>query len=414
MSEPFRTTSPDRLTNRSPAPSNSNGSKHGSTSQNKPSSQAQITKVIKWSGGSPDTGNSLIHGDNLRAMQYLAETRPASFQCAYLDPPYNNGESYSHYEDSLSHEEWLDSVSARLEHVHKLLSDKGSLWISIDDSEVHYLKVATDQVFGRSNFVGTVVWERRTSRENRKVFSRNHEYLLVYAKDASAWKRHRNSLPLTEEVKARYKNPDNDPRGAWQSVSANVQDGHATPQQFYSITGPSGRIHTLPKGRCWIYSKEKMDEEIRNNNVWFGNDGNSAPRLKKFLKDRKEGLTPETLWHGTEVGTTAKAKKHLVEIFHTQTLFDTPKPEELIHRVLHISTNPGDHVLDPYLGSGTTAAVAHKMGRHYVGIENGHHIKTHCVERLRRVIKGEPGGISPHVGWPGGGGYDFFRMRGGK
>lgn len=380
------------------------------SSHHKTSKKKSMQRVAKWSFGIPKTGNALLHGDNLEILKLLTETHANTVKCVYLDPPYNNGESYLHYFDSMSHEEWLLAVTKRLEQIKTLLRDDGSVWISIDDSELHYLKVAADAVFGRVNFVGTIIWERRTTRENRKVLSRNHEYLLVYTKNIDAWSKVRNALPLTEDVKGRYKNPDSDPRGSWQSVSANVQEGHATPQQYYSLKAPNGRIHNPPKGRCWIYSKQKMLEEINNNNIWFGKDGNAVPRLKKFLTDRKTGLTPETLWRADDVGTTSDAKKHLLALFKEISLFDTPKPEHLIHRVLQISTNPGDLVLDPYLGSGTTAAVAHKMERRYLGIEVGEHIKSHCVHRLQQVITGESGGISELIDWKGGGGFDFYRF----
>lgn len=369
-----------------------------------------LKRVDKWSFGASEIGNSLIHGDNLEVLRLLANTRANTVKCAYLDPPYNNGESYQHYFDSMGHEEWLQAVTVRLEQIKVLLSEDGSAWISIDDSELHYLKVAADSVFGRENFVGTIIWERRTTRENRKVLSRNHEYLLVYSKNIGTWSKVRNSLPITEDVKGRYKNPDFDSRGPWQSVSANVQEGHATPQQYYSLVAPNGRVHNPPKGRCWGYAKPKMLEEIAKNNVWFGKDGNAVPRLKRFLTNRKTGLTPETLWRADDVGTTSEAKKHLLALFKETSLFDTPKPEQLIHRVLQISTNPGDIVLDPYLGSGTTAAVAHKMNRRYIGIEVGEHIKSHCVHRLQQVIAGEPGGVSELIDWKGGGGFDFYRL----
>jgi adenine-specific DNA-methyltransferase len=310
----------------------------------------------------------------------------------------------------MGHEKWLQAVTERLEQIKALLREDGSVWISIDDTEFHYLKVAADAVVGRLNFVGTIIWERRTTRENRKVLSRNHEYLLVYTKNMGAWSKVRNELPITEDVKGRYKNPDSDPRGPWQSVSANVQEGHATPQQYYSLTAPNGRVHNPPKGRCWGYAKQKMLEEMAKNNVWFGKDGNAVPRIKKFLTDRKIGLTPETLWRADSVGTTSDAKKHLLALFKEISLFDTPKPEQLIHRILQISTNPGDVVLDPYLGSGTTAAVAHKMDRRYLGIEVGEHIKSHCAHRLQQVIAGESGGVSELIGWKGGGGFDFYRF----
>jgi adenine-specific DNA-methyltransferase len=369
-----------------------------------------LQRIAKWSAGMPYSGNSLIQGDNLKVLSKLVAARPASIKCAYLDPPYNNGESYQHYFDSMGHDEWLLAVTARLKMVNAVLREDGSVWISIDDSEIHYLKVAADSVFGRENFVGTVIWERRTTRENRKVFSRNHEYLLVYAKNIATWSKARNPLPITDEVMGRYKNADNDPRGPWQSVSANAQDGHATPQQYYTLKAPNGKKHRPPKGRCWVYAKSKMLEEIAKNNIWFGRNGSAVPRIKQFLANRKVGLTPDTLWRAQQVGTTSDAKKHLISLFGEEPLFDTPKPEHLIHRILQISTNPGDTVLDAYLGSGTTAAVAHKMGRFYVGVESGEHIKTHCVRRLRQVIAGECGGISPLLGWQGGGSFDFYRL----
>lgn len=370
--------------------------------------RTSFRRAAAWSRGPNVDGNALIQGDNLEVLRKLRISQPESVRCAYLDPPYNNGESYRHYFDSMGHEEWLLAITERLLLIRELLQTNGAIWISIDDSEVHYLKVAADSVFGRGNFVGTVVWERRTTRENRRVLSRNHEYLLVYAKNRDVWSKARNALPLTDAVTGRYRNPDDDVRGPWQSISANVQDGHATASQHYELRAPSGRLHEPPNGRCWVYSKQKMAREIAANNVWFGVDGTSAPRIKSFLVDRKQGLTPDTLWRASDVGTTSDAKRELLALFKETPLFDTPKPEALIQRVLHISTDPGDTVLDAYLGSGTTAAVAHKMGRRYIGVEIGAHIKSHCVARLHRVIEGEAGGISKLVSWKGGGGFDFF------
>jgi adenine-specific DNA-methyltransferase len=220
----------------------------------------------------------------------------------------------------------------------------------------------------------------------------------------------RNDLELTEEVKARYKNPDNDPRGTWQSISANAQAGHGTPNQFYTLLAPNGTQQNPPKGTCWRYTEVKIKEEIANNNIWFGRDGNGVPRIKKFLSEAKLGLTPETLWFAEDVGTNDFAKKHLIELFHEIELFDTPKPESLIERAIHISTNSGDLVLDSFLGSGTTAAVAHKMNRRYIGIEMGDHAQTHCQPRLKKVVEGEQGGISKAVNWQGGGGFHYFRL----
>jgi adenine-specific DNA-methyltransferase len=353
----------------------------------------------------------IVKSENLVALKALTTPMRKMVRCVYLDPPYNNQEVYRHYRDDHSHEEWLDATIERLRAVQPLLARNGSVWISIDDRAMHYLKVEADRVFGRDNFVSTIVWQQRTTRENRKVFSNNHEYLLVYAADAQEFKKSRNLLPGTETLLSRYKNPDNDPRGPWQSVSANVQDGHATAAQFYELIAPNGKRHRPPEGRCWVYSWSRMQAEIKAGNIWFGTTGNGVPRIKRFLKDSKVGLTPETLWRADEAGTNDEAKKHLLQMFPDRPIFDTPKPEPLLARILHIATDPGDWVLDPYLGSGTTAAVAHKMGRRYVGIEQGYHAVTYCAERLKLVIEGEPGGVSTHVAWSGGGAFGFYERK---
>ena len=331
-------------------------------------------------------------------------------KCIFIDPPYNTKSAFEHYDDNLEHSQWLSMMLPRLQLLRDLLSEDGSIWVTIDDNEGHYLKVLMDEVFGRRNFVTTIAWQQRTTRENRKTFSSNHEFLLVYGRNKTRFSAIRNDLDLTEEVKARYKNPDDDPRGMWQSVSANAQAGHGTASQFYTLIAPNGKRHDPPKGTCWRYTLDKFNREIASNNIWFGKDGNGVPRIKKFLSEAKAGLTPETLWFAEDVGTNDFAKKHLIELFREGELFDTPKPESLISRVIHIATNPGDLVLDSFLGSGTTAAVAHKMGRRWIGIEMGEHAATHCLPRLQKVIDGEQGGISAAVGWQGGGGFRFARL----
>ena len=332
-------------------------------------------------------------------------------KCIYIDPPYNNGEQYNHYVDDLAHEHWQRNMRKTLSHLRPLLRKDGSIWISIDDNEVHYLKIIADKIFGRKNFLTTIVWQQRTTRENRKCFSNNHEYLLVYASNPSEFQKSRNLLPSTSEQLARYKNPDNDFRGPWQSVSLNVQAGHAVDSQFYTLVAPNGKKHTPPNGRCWAYNQERMRKEIEQGLVWFGKDGNGVPRKKKFLSDARMGLTPETIWYGAEVGTNDSAKKHFLSMFPRHKAFDTPKPEELIAKILHIATNKGDLVLDCYLGSGTTAAVAHKMQRRYIGIESGSHAYSIAKKRLEAVIRGESGGISRKVGWAGGGEFKFMRQQ---
>lgn len=355
------------------------------------------------------SSRSIVHGCNLDVLPLLSLSKSNSVQCIYLDPPYNNGDKYNHYHDNLDHEDWLNEMEKTLFLFKPLLKETGSVWISIDDNEMHYLKVVADRVFGRKNFVTTIVWQQRTTRENRKVFSNNHEYILVYAKNLDAFSRARNALPPSEEQFARYKNPDNDPRGPWQSVSLNVQDGHATKSQFYTFVSPNGKEHTAPQGRCWAYNKERMERETEEGNIWFGVKGDGVPRRKKFLRDSKLSLTPETLWLGDDVGTNKQAKKHIKELFSDRTLFDTPKPESLISRILEIATNEGDLVLDPYLGSGTTTATAHKMNRDYIGIEVGDHAITHAVDRMKMVVDGECGGISKTNSWKGGGSFSYYQ-----
>ena len=360
--------------------------------------------------GTSDSKNILIKGNNKDILPELVGEFGGKVKCVYIDPPYNNGDSYHYYNDNISETSWLKDISYVLMYLKMLLTKDGSIWISIDDSEMAYLKVAADKVLGRENFAGTIVWQQRKTRENRAVFSCNHEYILVYAKDIKKFKKSRNLLPVGEDfINSKYKNPDNDPRGPWQSISASVQAGHAVPSQFYTIVSPAGIEFNPPKGRCWAYNEERMKKEIANGNIWFGLEGQNAPRIKKFLSTAKIGLTPQTLWAGDDFGTTDSAKKHLLSLFpHQEKVFDTPKPEELIRQILEIATNEGDLVLDSYLGSGTTLAVAHKLKRNYIGIEIGEQMTELVVNRLKSVIMGEKGGISDISNWQGGGDFAYF------
>jgi adenine-specific DNA-methyltransferase len=368
-----------------------------------------MTPVPELSHGAPETGNLLFQGENLAVLDELLGELKGAVRCICTDPPYNNRERYTHYNDAIAHDTWLAGLGQRLERLRALLREDGSVWISIDDTGMHYLKVLADGIFGRANFVTTIVWQHRTSRENRRVFSNNHEYLLVYARSAERFKATRNLLAPSSEVLARYKNPDDDPRGPWQSISATAQAGHATPAQFYALPAPGGRVHHPPKGRCWVYSRARMGEAIERGEIWFGRNGDGVPRIKRYLSLGGHGLTPETLWTAERAGTTGDAKRHLLDMFPEEPVFDTPKPEQLMRRVLEIATNPGDLVLDPYLGSGTTSATAHKLGRRWIGIEQGKHAVSHCAKRMWMVIDGERGGISKEVGWSGGGGMEFRR-----
>jgi adenine-specific DNA-methyltransferase len=359
-----------------------------------------------------DNNGLLLLGDNIPVVEFLNRSLHEKIRCIYMDPPYRNGEVYEHYSDAETHEQWVKSMAALLPRVWSLVSDDGSVWISIDDAEMAYLKILCDTTFGRNSFVATVVWEHRTTRENRASFSHNHEYILVYAKDPALFRKTRNKIPAPE-VANRYKNPDNDPRGAWQSVTATAQAGHAVPSQYYCIESPTtGKKHYPPKGRCWIYNEERMKREIREGNIYFGADGNAVPRVKKFPTDSVPSLVPSTLWSADEVGTATAAKKQLLHLFPdaTEGVFETPKPESLLARILSIATKPGDLVLDPYLGSGTTAASAHKMGRRYIGIDVSTLSFEFSCKRLDRVVAGERSGISRECAWRGGGTYRAINL----
>lgn len=362
--------------------------------------------------GGEDCKNILIKGDNKAILPELVSAYGGKIKCIYIDPPYNNGDSYHYYNDNTSSSAWLKDIRNVLSWLKLLLTKDGSIWISIDDKEMAYLKVEADKIFGRENFASTIIWQQRKTRENRAVFSCNHEYILVYAKNIKAFKKSRNLLPVGPDfVDNKYKNPDNDPRGPWQSVSASVQAGHAVASQFYTIVSPAGIEFNPPKGRCWAYNQEKMMREIAEHNIWFGLDGSNTPRIKKFLANAKIGLTPETLWAGDKYGSTDSAKKHLLSLFHEiQNVFDTPKPEELIKQIIEIACNKSEYVLDCYTGSGTTLAAAHKLGRNYIGIEIGDQMTDLVVRRLNNVIAGEQGGISQDVNWQGGGEFIYYNF----
>lgn len=355
----------------------------------------------------PDTQNMLIHGDNLLALKALESKYAGQVKCIYIDPPYNTGSAFEHYDDNLEHSQWLNLMRPRLEILWRLLSEEGSLWISIDDDEGHYLKVLCDDVFGRNSFVSTVIWEKKFSPQNdAKWLSDSHDFILVYAKNKEVWRP--NLLPRTTDMDSRYKNPDNDPRGPWTSSDFTARTYSANTD--YPITTPSGRVVNPTKSRSWISSREEFDRLVADNRIWFGTKGNNVPRKKTFLSEVQGGVVPMTTWRYEEVGSTQDAKKE-VKALNPEDPFATPKPEKLIERVLTLATNPGDLVLDSFLGSGTTAAVAQKMGRRWIGVEMGNHAYTHCKVRLDKVIAGQdPGGITKAQNWQGGGGYRFYEV----
>ena len=352
--------------------------------------------------------NMLIHGDNLLALKALEQDYAGRVKCIYIDPPYNTGNAFEHYDDGLEHSIWLSLMRERLELLKNLLSDDGSIWISIDDDESHYLKILCDEIFGRINFVSNIVWEKKYSPQNdTKWLSDSHDHIILYAKNKETWRP--NLLPRSEEMNSRYKNPDNDPRGVWKAADFSVRTYNKSCD--YPIKLPSGRIVNPPESRAWATSEEKFKELVRDNRVWFGKDGNNVPSIKKFLTEVKDGSVSKTIWFRLEVGDNQEAKREIKALFKDISVFDTPKPERLIERVLTLGSNPGDLVLDSFLGSGTTAAVAHKMGRRWIGIELGDHCDTHCAPRLKKVIDGEDaGGITKSANWRGGGGFRYYNL----
>ncbi len=357
------------------------------------------------SAGEPDTGNILIQGDNLEALKALLPFYAGQVKCIYIDPPYNTHSAFEHYDDSLEHTQWLAMIWPRLELLREFMTDEGSIWINIDDDEGHYLKIIADEIYGRRNFIVNCLWQKRTSPDGRINMGDAHDHIFVYGSQTT--RDSFNNLALTEEQRSLYKNPDNDLRGPWVSTDFTAQ-GYR-PNQMYEIVTPAGVRYSPPEGRCWANVEENFTRLRNQGRIWFGKDGSSRPRVKNYLSEA-EGVKSWSWWANREVGHNQEAKKEINALFGALNAFDTPKPERLIQRILHIATNPGDLVLDSFLGSGTTAAVAHKMGRRYIGIEMGEHAVTHCVPRLRKVIDGEQGGISKSVGWQGGGGFRFYRL----
>lgn len=366
-----------------------------------------LEEVPDQSAGDGGAGNMLIQGDNLEALKALLPFYAGRVKCIYIDPPYNTRSAFEHYDDNLEHTQWLAMMWPRLELLRDLLAEDGSIWVSIDDNEGHYLKVIMDEVFGRRNFIANTLWQKVFSPKNTaRHFSDDHDHILVFARNADKWVP--NPMPRSDRMNKGYKNPDNDPRGPWTSGDVSARNFYGAGR--YAITCPSGRVIAgPPNGMYWRVSEERFWEMDRDGRIWWGKDGNNTPRIKRFLAEVKQGVVPQTLWMNTEVGNTQEAKKEVVALFG-EVNFMTPKPERLIQRIINIATDPNDLVLDSFLGSGTTAAVAHKMGRRYIGIEMGEHAHTHCAPRLQKVIDGEQGGISESAGWKGGGGFRFYRL----
>ncbi|MCF7716129.1 site-specific DNA-methyltransferase [Aeromonas jandaei] len=351
--------------------------------------------------------NMVIQGDNLLALRALMPLYAGRVKCIFIDPPYNTQSAFEHYDDKLEHSQWLSMMYPRLVLLRDLLSENGSIWITIDDNESHYLKVLMDEVFGRKNFIANIVWQKKYAvKSDSEFLSESHDHILIYAK--SKIKINLNRLPRTDSQDARYKNQDNDPRGPW--TSGPLQRNEARDYAIYPIFSPTGKEHWPPKGTSWRYTKDKLSELISENRIWFGATGNNVPRLKRFLNEVSDTIPATTWWDYAESGHNDEARREAKLLQDDDNLFSTPKPERILKKIITMGSNPGDLVLDSFLGSGTTAAVAHKMGRRYIGIEMGEHAKTHCIPRLQKVIEGEQGGISQSVEWQGGGGFGFYTL----
>lgn len=346
----------------------------------------------------------LVRGDASDVLTALSMNSDMA-RLVLIDPPYNRRTRFHHYSDSTNRDEWLATLQAHCSILRDLLTSDGSMWMHIDDAEMPKARVMLDVLFGSANFVATIVWQKTVSRDNRTPVSTTHEYILVYAKNKSEWHQSRHKLPATNEQLKRYKNQDNDPRGPWTSGDLTAKAGPGRrAAQFYDLKTPSGRIVKPATGTAWRYTRERLQELIDDNRIDFGN-GNKMPRLKRFLNEVEPGLVPDTWWPGSVVGTADTAKRHLKTMFPDLIPFETPKPEELTSRVLHIATNPGDLVIDIYGGSGTTASVAQKMGRNWLTVEKEERtFSEFTLPRLELVAKGlDSGGVTEQFSWSGGG-----------
>ena len=357
--------------------------------------------------GADSSGNLLIQGDNLEALAALLPFYRGRVKCIFIDPPYNTKSAFEHYDDNLEHSQWLTMMLPRLQLLRELLSEDGSIWVTIDDNEGHYLKVMMDEVFGRQHFMATIAWQSRYSRSSDTAISVSHNFIHCYATDASRWKLIRNRLPRSAAQEKQFSNSDDDSRGPWRAVPWDAPNIRAN--LSYPILAPTGRVRLPPPGRCWSRTEVQWLELVASGRAYFGKNGDGAPSFKQYLDDAPP-IVPNTWWSHDEAGHTDESKKEAQTLFGNDSLFGTPKPERLIHRIIHIASNADDLVLDSFLGSGTTAAVAHKMGRRWIGIEMGEHALTHCLPRLRKVVDGEQGGISEAVGWQGGGGFACLQL----
>jgi DNA modification methylase len=392
-----------------------------------------LKDVPELSCGDAGSGNLIVEGDNLVALKALLPYYKGRVKCACIDPPYNTGNEGWAYNDNVNspairkwlgetvgkegetldrHDRWLCMMYPRLILLKDFLTEDGSIWIHMDDSEIGLLRVLMDEIFGAHRFIACNVWQKRYSRENREAIGDVHDYILVYAMDPKKFKAARNKVPFTDDQTKVYRNPTNDPRGPWRTIPITAQAGHATPEQFYEITTPSGRVFTPSQGRCWSLSKATFEKCRTEGRIYFGKDGNSQPNLIRYLSE-VEGAVPWTWWPHEEVGHTDEASKELLTLFPNGAGFNTtPKPTRLIERILQIATNPGDLVLDSFAGSGTTGHAVLKMNsaapekqlRRFIMVELQSDIARNITrERVKRASDGHTNSKSVAIDALGGG-----------
>jgi adenine-specific DNA-methyltransferase len=362
---------------------------------------------------SPYADNLLVQGDNLLALKALLPFYRGQVKCIVIDPPYNTQSAFEHYDDRLEHSQWLSMMYPRLVLLRELLAESGSIWVTLDDNEAHYCKVLMDEVLGRQNFVANVVWEKSDSpKMDSQFFSTRHDHILVHAKASNNFSMHR----LAQGIQDHYNRVDAQGRRYYtkplRAMGGQGDSREARPNLFFGMTAPDAStvfpIRADGRDGAWRWGKEKVETE-RERIEWVAGKNGWSPYFRIYA-DTSTGRPAETIWSHSVVGSNRTSKAEVKALTTKNHIFTTPKPERLIQRILEIATNPGDLVLDSFLGSGTTAAVAHKMGRRYIGIEMGDHAQTHCLPRLQKVLEGEQGGISAQVGWQGGGGFRFCKV----
>lgn len=385
------------------------------------------------SHGDPDAGNLLVQGDNLEALKALLPYYAGKVKCIYIDPPYNTGNEGWVYNDNVNspeikawlgsvvgkeaedlsrHDKWLCMMYPRLRLLKEFLSEDGSIWISVDDNEAHSLKLVLDDIFERRNFISNVIWQKKYAPANDALWlSESHDHIIVYAMSQGVWRP--NKLARSEKTDTAYKNPDGDRRGVWKPGDYTCnKNAVERPNLYYPIVNPNTGREVWPSTtRVWGYSKSEHERHVAEQLIWWGKTGrNAVPALKRFRDSlRSAGTNAQTIWPWNEVGHTQDGRKEQLLLL-PEDPFPTPKPEKLIQRIIELASSQGDLILDTFAGSGTTGAVAQKLGRKHISVEMGDHATTHIASRYRKVVDGEQGGISKAVNWQGGGGFRYCTL----